>query len=137
MKKFLFLLTALFFTGSIVSAATNMPSAPVWDVPKTPVNTHMNNQSPQTSGASGSVSSIAKSLATAELNGNDDSVSDLYIKLMDMGVTNIQIDDYENACPNRKGITPISIGGKTYTGQRCIIVKYTYQGRTTGTGACK
>ncbi len=137
MKKFLFILTALFITNCIVSAATNMPSAPVWDVPRTPVKTYAKTQSSQTSGVSGSVSSIAKSMASAELNGNDDRVGDLYGKLMDLGVTNIQIDEHVNSCPNRKGITPISIGGKTYTGQRCIIVKYTYKGRATGTGACQ
>ena len=81
-----------------------------------------------------SVNSVATALAKAELNGSD--IEKYYLQLLDMGVENIQIQTIENGCPYRKGITPITVGGKTYTGNACTIVRYTYNGKSTGTGAC-
>lgn len=130
MKKFLIILASLLFCSCVSAAEVNMPSGPVYydySTDKKPVYT----QSTQI----GSVNSVATSLARAELNGSD--IEKYYMKLMDMGVTNISIQTIENGCPYRKGITPITVGGKTYTGKACTIVRYTYNGVSTGTGACK
>ncbi len=134
MKRFVYLLAVLMFAGNTVFAVTNMPSEPVWNVPKTTVKS---TSSGSVSTSSSSVEAVAKSLAQAGQNNNNSKMSELYMKLLDMGATNIKIEEYENGCPYRKGITPITLDGKTYSGQKCTLVKYTYQGKSTGTGVCK
>ena len=105
-----------------------------YSVPATTPVTNRNTTGNTTSYSGSSVTSTAQQLAKAVLNDSDPVT---YInKLTKAGATNISFEVHENACPYRKGIPPISIGGKTYTGKKCAIIKYTYGGKSTGTGAC-
>lgn len=129
MKKFLRICMLLLFCSGVSAAEVNMPSGPIYYDYSTDKSN--NTQSAQTD----SVNSVATNLARAELNGSD--IEKYYMKLVDMGVKNIQIQTIENGCPHRKGITPVKLGGKTYTGKICTFVRYSYNGFSTGTGACK
>ncbi len=84
-----------------------------------------------------SVESMAKAMAVAELKGDRTKSNEIYKKMLEKGVSNVQVDTHINSCPYRKGIPPVTIGGKTYTGKKCVFVKYKYNGNSTGTGACQ
>lgn len=142
MKKFL-LFMVLFLAGTVVFAEVNMPSGPsmptkkvvrksIYDVVDT-----SNSVNNTTSYTSDSVAGLAKSIAVAELNDNRSESNAYYKKMLSKGATNVKTDIHVNACPYRKGIPPVTVGGKTYTGKKCVIVYYTYNGKSTGTGACK
>lgn len=143
MKKFL-LFTMLFLVGTAVLAEVNMPSGPsmpnkkvvrksIYDVIDTS-NSFNNTTNTYTSD---SVSGLAKAIAVAELNDNSTESNSYYKKMLSKGATNVKTDIHVNTCPYRKTIPPITVGGKTYKGQKCVIVYYTYNGKSTGTGACK
>lgn len=142
MKKFLLFMT-LFLAGAVVLAEVNMPSAPsmpvkkvvrksIYDVVDT--SNSVNNTNTYTSD---SVAGLAKSIAVAELNDNRAESDSYYKKILSKGATHIKTDIHVNTCPYRKGIPPVTVGGKTYTGKKCAIVYYTYNGKSTGVGACK
>ncbi len=151
MKKTILSLILVFSFG-LMSYAVNMPTGPVSSTPSSSGSTEgaykknsatsqpnvpvTNRTIPTSSGSYGgsSVSATAQQLAKAMLNGND--YVEYYQKLMKAGAKDIKLETHENACPRRKGIPPVSLGGKTYTGKRCSFVKYTYNGQATGTGAC-
>ena len=135
MKKLLFLFV-ITLTCQAAFAQVNMPEEPIFTKPagfQVPANT-TTTSTQSYSVSNSSVSSLAQQLAKAA--NNDSDIQELYKKLLDKGVSNIKIETHTNGCPYRKGIPPITIGGRTYTGQKCTIVRYTYNGQSTGIGAC-
>lgn len=158
MKKILTI--ALLLAGTSVLAEVNMPSTtPIYfpevkdqnytnpnnykktntykqQIPAKPQNLNINKNISTSN--SNPMTSLGKSAAQAILNENDDALERILNQMIDKGAEDIDIAEYENGCPNRKYLTPKTIGGVTYTNKtKCVKFTYSYNGKSYEEGACK